>query len=152
MFEEKQYFFKNKIIWILPIIFIGLLLISGISTGFSFTNIVSYIMFFIIMLLFSFMHLETNIDDTGIHYKFIPFIFKKKTIEWITIEKISVVEYNPIGDFGGWGIRGWGKRRALNVYGNKGIQILFKNGDYLLLGTNKMEDIKNSIDYFNKKK
>ncbi|MEI6312975.1 MAG: hypothetical protein WCP57_12005 [Bacteroidota bacterium] len=151
MFTEKQYFYKNKIVWILLLLFILILFTTGLNTGFKVVNLTPSIVFFILILFFSFMNLQTHIDAVGIHYRYFPFIFKQKTIEWSAIEYISVGEYNPIGDFGGWGIRGWGKRRALNVYGNKGIQIKFKNGDFLLLGTNKMEEAAKIIStYFAK--
>ncbi len=148
MFTEKQYFYQNKIVWILPILFILILFTTGLNTGFKLVSLMPSLAFFILLILLFFMHLETKIDEVGIHYKYLPFIYKQKTIQWTDIEQVSVIEYNPLRDFGGWGIRGWGKRRALNVYGNKGIQIIFKNGDLLLLGTNQMEEASSIIAHF----
>ena len=86
--------------------------------------------------------LKTRIDEKGIHYQFFPFHFSLKTILWQDITKAYVRTYDPIGEFGGWGLKGgafWnsGKGKAINVKGDIGIQLLLKNGKKLLIGTQK---------------
>jgi hypothetical protein len=94
------------------------------------------------------MNLYTRIDEEGIHYKLFPFILKEKTITWKEMKNIYVREYSPIGEYGGWGLRGLGSNRALNIYGNIGIQIEFLNGDKLLIGTNKKEEADIAINKY----
>jgi hypothetical protein len=105
----------------------------GIITGcilYSF-----FIWFFVIL------KLETTIHPAGIGYRFFPFHRKVRSICWEEIQNIYVRQYSPLGEFGGWGLRGG----AYNVSGNMGIQIEFKNGKTLLLGTRKPEQARNAI-------
>lgn len=82
--------------------------------------------------------LKTTIDEIGIHYQFIPINLTKKTIRWIELKKCYVRTYNPIKEFGGWGYRAsFGKNKVVNIKGNKGIQLEFKDGKKLLIGTQK---------------
>ena len=109
-----------------------------------------------------FFKLKTRIDEIGIHYQFVPFhfSFKKitnevpikyegrsydqgKKITWKEITKAYVKSYNPISDFGGWGLKGgWSnsKGKAINVSGDIGIQLELKNGKKILIGTQKKEE------------
>tara|TARA_R110002049_G_scaffold305723_1_gene503085 strand:- start:1407 stop:1907 length:501 start_codon:yes stop_codon:yes gene_type:complete len=100
--------------------------------------------------------LETRIDENGIHYKFFPFHLKMKTIKWENIKKAYVRNYDPIGEYGGWGLKGgafWNKSkgRAINVSGTVGIQLELKNGKKILIGTHKEQDAKQVlVSYANK--
>lgn len=89
--------------------------------------------------------LTTIIDEKGIQYKFFPFHFNSKIISWDKILKAYVKTYDPIGDFGGWGLKGgflWNKKKgkAINVSGDIGIQLELKSGKKLLLGTKKQDE------------
>jgi hypothetical protein len=39
------------------------------------------------------------------------------------IEAVEVVRYHPIREFGGWGIRGWGKKKAWTVRGDQAVRL-----------------------------
>ena len=98
--------------------------------------------------------LETKIDDLGIHYGFWPFYRNLKIISWSDIEKCTIRKYSPIGEYGGWGYRmGLFSKNgsALNVKGNIGIQIVFKSGKQLLIGTQKKEDVLKVFATYNHK-
>ncbi len=105
------------------------------------------------LIAFSFK-LKTRIDEQGIHYGFWPFHLKLKTTRWSEIEKCYVTEYNPIADYGGWGYKVVSFRKkgaALNVKGNIGIQIVFKDGKKLLIGTQKEEEAKKVLETYKNK-
>tara|TARA_R110002126_G_scaffold291243_3_gene451348 strand:+ start:16132 stop:16644 length:513 start_codon:yes stop_codon:yes gene_type:complete len=88
--------------------------------------------------------LTTRIDEKGIHYQFFPFHLKLKLIPWTEISEASVRIYDPIGDYGGWGLKGgWSKSKgkAINVSGDIGIQLELKTGKKLLIGTQKKEEV-----------
>lgn len=104
------------------------------------------IAFFIMMLVgitFVFLlRLETSIDREGISFRFSPFHFKARQILWGEIETAWVREYRPIKEYGGWGIRvSIHNGRAFNVRGNKGLQLVLKNGKKILLGTQEPEEM-----------
>lgn len=102
------------------------------------------------LLLFSFT-LKTEINQTGISYRFMPFHFKMKTIEWNELQDCYVREYKPIMEYGGWGIRySFKNGKAYNTMGNKGLQLIFKNNKQLLIGTQKEEELTKLIEQLKK--
>ena len=97
-----------------------------------------------------FFKLRTNIDEKGIQYQFSPFHLKMKLIKWEEITKTQVRSYDPISEYGGWGIKGgsfWNKEKGkcVNISGDIGIQVEFKNGKQLLIGTQKKEEATNVL-------
>ncbi len=86
--------------------------------------------------------LKTKINHEGILVQFYPFHLKFKLFNWSEIDNAFVREYRPITEYGGWGLRISlsGNGKAYNVSGNKGIQLVFKNGNKLLIGTKKPEE------------
>ena len=49
--------------------------------------------------------------------------------------------YRPIREYGGWGIRGFGKRRALNMRGDRGVLLIRKDGSTMLIGSQKPREL-----------
>ena len=86
--------------------------------------------------------LETTIDETGVTYRFVPFHIKSRFRSWAEIKSATVRKYNPIREYGGWGYRiSFTKRKALTTKGNRGIQLVFQDGNELLLGTQHPDKI-----------
>jgi hypothetical protein len=153
VFKEQQSFTQKWIILLLvgsgivPIIIIltgylkgdGSVTLLDVFLTTSITLVVSALIFL--------FKLTTRIDQDGIHYKFFPFHFKFKTITWSEISKVYVRKYNPISEYGGWGLKGgffWNKSKgtAYNVSGDIGIQLELKNGKKILIGTNREDQAK----------
>lgn len=107
----------------------GLFLSLGVSLTFS--------------ILFSFIQLETRIKNDGIYVKFFPFQVSYKRYTWDQLTKCYIRQYNPIGEYGGWGFRMglFGKGRAFNVSGDMGLQLEFTNNRKLLIGTAKPAEL-----------
>jgi hypothetical protein len=104
-----------------------------------------------------FFQLKTRIDEFGIHYQFFPFHLSMKTIHWKEINTATVRTYDPIGEFGGWGLKGglfWDKSKGkcMNISGDIGIQLVFKDGKKLLIGTQKKEEATQVLKTYNTKK
>lgn len=57
------------------------------------------------------------------------------TVPYRSIARAEAVVYRPIRDYGGWGIRGSVRRRALNASGNQGVLITRTDGSTLLIGS-----------------
>ncbi|GHA39776.1 hypothetical protein GCM10007103_21460 [Salinimicrobium marinum] len=92
------------------------------------------------------LRLETRIDEKGIFTYFHPLGFTKKFYSWSEIKDIYVRTYDPLSEYGGWGIRGLGRdKRAYIIEGNTGIQIITKDDKKFLVGTLKGEEAKNVI-------
>lgn len=85
--------------------------------------------------------LTTQIRTDGIYIRFFPFHRTFKRYAWNTIDEVYIRQYNPLREYGGWGIRMGPSGSAYNISGNKGIQLVFKNGKRLLIGTNAPDDL-----------
>ena len=94
--------------------------------------------------------LETTIDEKGITYRFVPFHIKSRFKSWQEIKSASIRKYNPIREYGGWGYRiSFTKRKALTTKGKKGLQLVFQDGNELLLGTQHPEKIAQLLKHYN---
>ena len=61
------------------------------------------------------------------------------------IVRAEAVVYRPVGDYGGWGIRGTRKRRALNARGNRGVLIVRTDGSTVLVGSQRPRELLNAL-------
>ncbi|SHG46880.1 hypothetical protein [Winogradskyella jejuensis] len=100
--------------------------------------------------------LNTRIDERGIHYRFVPFHLKHRFIPWNEISKAYTRTYDPIGEYGGWGIKGgslWNKSKgiAINVKGDVGIQLELTNGKKILIGTQKKAQAESTLENYKHK-
>jgi hypothetical protein len=100
----------------------------------------------VVLLLFRFLKLETIIDDEGVKCRFKPFQRKFKTFSSRDIVKFEVKKYNPILDYGGWGIRYGRKGSAYNVRGNMGLHLELRNKKNFLIGTQTPDSLKYAIE------
>jgi hypothetical protein len=96
--------------------------------------------------LFLGIRLETKITSEAIFVRFFPIHWRYRTYAWKDIASVSVRSYSPILEYGGWGIRGIGKNRALNVAGKKGLQLTFHNGKKLLIGTQQATQLQELLE------
>ena len=149
LFSETQYF-RQWWVWmlligvsVLPLYGIYRQIILGEPWGTNPVSNAGLLIFaafiLLLFLLFINMRLVTVIREDGIYYRFYPFHTSMKFIAWEETDKLYLRKYKPLKEYGGWGLRyGFGKKgRAVNVSGNKGLQIEFKNGNKLLIGTQK---------------
>lgn len=97
------------------------------------------------VLLLRVTQLETAITSQTISIRFRPFMRKWKTIAWEEVKKAEVVSFNPIGDYGGWGISSSRKGKAYTTKGNMGLLLTLNQGKPLLIGTQKPNEIKQFI-------
>jgi hypothetical protein len=51
------------------------------------------------------------------------------------VVRAEAVEYRPVREFGGWGLRGFGRRRAVSARGNRGVLLIRRDGSTVLVGT-----------------
>jgi hypothetical protein len=155
IFEEKQQF-RQWWLWviILAVAVVEIVVLINKPNGISSIDlIISPGAILLIAILFFFvLRLETKIDESGIYYRFFPFHIKTRFKSWDEIEYAYVRQYEPISEFGGWGIRlTFGNGIALNVSGNTGLQVKYKNGKKILLGTGRQAALAAMMDYLYKK-
>lgn len=152
-FSERQRF---NLVWIWAMLFgVNVLTIYGfiqqVVLGNQFGNNPSSDIALTLVALFTLLislsilaiRLDTYVDNSGISYRFVPFHLKTKKIHWDEVDRAYVRKYNPIRDYGGWGIRlgAFGKGNAYNMSGNMGLQLVLKNGKKVLFGTQLPKDL-----------
>jgi hypothetical protein len=144
-FNETQRFTQ----WWLWLILIGswITLMYSIATVTPPTTIsflISFVVGMLLPVLFWQMKLVTRIAEEGIYVRFTPFHFKEKFYAWDSLSACYVRTYSPLKEYGGWGIKyGFnGQGLVYNVAGNVGLQLQFKEGEAVLIGTQKGEEIK----------
>jgi len=148
IFTEQQKFTQS---WLIVLVLISTLIPLGMITNDYLKNdgtmetteflLLALSMLSVLLLMFV-LKLTTRIDEKGIVFRFTPFHFKPKFIAWQEIDKAYTRSYDPISEYGGWGIKGglfWKKNKgvAYNVSGGKGLQLVLKNGKKILIGTQK---------------
>ena len=162
-FTETQRF-RQPIIWlilfiagVIPVSIFAYGIYQQILLGNQFGNrpmsnallifmfVITFILFFSLCFLFGMIKLATIIDEAGIRYKMFPIHLKYRNLTWDMIESFEVIKYNPIQDYGGWGIRFGKKGRAYNISGDKGLYLVLKTGKALLIGTQKETELKNFL-------
>lgn len=92
--------------------------------------------------------LTTIIQTDFITYRFFPLQFKTCKIGKEEIKEVFVRKYNPLMEYGGWGFRWSFNGRAVNMKGNKGIQVVLKNGSRILIGTSQPEEASKALELF----
>ncbi len=89
--------------------------------------------------------LDTKITANGVFIKFRPFHRKWILFPFENIKEAKSHKYNPIRDYGGWGIRYSTKGKAYNVSGDMGVLIKFSDDTNLLIGSQKHLDLASVI-------
>ncbi len=137
LFEEKQKF-NQWWLWIILLVFPLLSIMPFNGDGINYNYVLIGIA---IPLMFYFFELRTLVTKEGLYYQFFPFHFKEHLIKLDEIEKIEALQYKPLGDYGGWGIRYGFKGKAYNVSGNKGVKVHLTNKRNILFGTQKHNEL-----------
>ncbi len=102
------------------------------------------ILLFVIWLFFV-MKLTVKVDEQKIFVKFYPLMKKEFLLN--EIESFEIKEFNPIIDFGGWGLRysiRW-KTTGYIMKGKVGVHIHFKNKKNILIGSQRANELYNVI-------
>ncbi|MHA2621672.1 MAG: DUF6141 family protein [bacterium JZ-2024 1] len=98
----------------------------------------------VIWLLYS-ATLITEVRADGLYVQFYPFHLRVLKFPFDRIRRWEARFYNPIGEFGGWGIR-WGRTsKAYNVFGDRGVELEFTDGSRLLIGSQRAEDLASAL-------
>ena len=155
-FKEEQKF-NQWWIWLLIAVCCGIWIwqfVQQIIMGKPFGNnpmsdlgvILTGIFPILVLLLFRLLKLETLIDEEGIKCRFMPFQRKYKTFLPLDIAKYEVKKYNPLMEYGGWGIRYGRKGTAYNVRGNMGLYLELKNKKNFLIGTQTPDSLRYAME------
>lgn len=153
-FSETQRFNKWWHILLLTFPFILWVAFMLAQTKYDLIFIYSSAATFILFIFwFLILKLKTTISESGITANFFGIPFCKRKISWSEIQSINIIEYSPLFDYGGWGVRYSmsGKGWCYNVSGKMGIKLQLTNGKSFLIGTQKPEEAQAIINHYFKK-
>lgn len=112
--------------------------------------LVLLVVFGIVFPLFCYsLRMITEVRKDGLYVRFYPFHLSFRSFPIKSIQSYDILTYNPIRDYGGWGIRYGLKGTAYNAKGNKGVHFEFVEGGKvkkLLVGSQIPETLSAAID------
>lgn len=88
--------------------------------------------------------MNTYVDRRALTVSFGFFPMYRMRIPIGEIREVESVVYRPLRDYGGWGIRGI-PVAALNARGNRGVRLVRSDGRKLLIGSQKPEELVESL-------
>ena len=157
LFYENQSILKQKILLIVLLPIISLLIWGFIQQVFlnlpfgnkPMSNVglsIFVILFTAISTVFLLSKMETFITEEGIYVKYFPLLLKTKFYSWDNIQAAYIRKYSPMREFGGWGVKySFGSGKVYNVYGNRGLQLIFQDGKKILIGSNRVEELEDIL-------
>ena len=94
------------------------------------------------------LKLITQVRRNGLYIRFAPVHFSFKKIQLDNLKRHYVRTYNPIGEYGGWGIKYGSKGKVYNVSGDRGMQLEFIDRKNILIGSRKPEQLDSAIGQY----
>lgn len=77
------------------------------------------------------------------HLGRVPLI--RRTVPFSEVVSLESVRYQPIREFGGWGVRGWGARKAWSARGNRAVALELEGDRLLLIGSDRPQRLEERI-------
>jgi len=89
--------------------------------------------------------LTVRVRESGLllHLGSVPLVCR--TVPFDEIESLQAVRYHPLREFGGWGIRGVGKRKAWTARGDRAVALQLTGGRELLVGSDHPQRLEDRI-------
>lgn len=88
--------------------------------------------------------LVVEVEPGGLRLHYVP--FRNRWIPREDLRAVEVVEYRPLRDWGGWGIRWWpGRGWAYTASGNHGVKLRLAGGRTLLVGSTRPEELADAL-------
>ncbi len=151
LFRETQRF-KIIWIWILLVLILAFYIYSvmqqlyfdqpvGNSPASNIMLIVTGVLLAGLIAMLASYRLKVKINQKGIFFKVAPLHIKYREIRFKEIDNLYLRKYEPIKEYGGWGIRMgiMGKGKAYNASGNIGLQLIMNDQKKILIGTQSHE-------------
>ena len=103
--------------------------------------IIGIIFGFVFPLFFYTCRLTVEVRSDGLHFRYFPFHLSFHRISLTDLQNYEARTYNPMKEYGGWGIKYGRKGKAYNTSGNRGVQLELSNGEKILIGSQKPEEL-----------
>lgn len=98
------------------------------------------------MVLMAWSNLNVTVQPEAVSLRFAPFHRTDRRYEISTIESAEAVQYRPIADFGGWGLRRNSVGNIIyNVKGDRAVVLTFKDGKKLFIGSQRSDEFASAV-------
>ncbi len=87
----------------------------------------------------------TELHSDGIFVQAYPITKLRRRIGYEEVKSCQARKYNPLGEYGGWGIRSGPNGKAYNTRGDQGVQIEMHSGEKLLIGSQRAQELAAAI-------
>jgi hypothetical protein len=152
LFHEVQRMSSSR--WVMALVWIGaaaawVALVVQVVQGASLAeNAVTVLVVLLVGVglpwLFLVVRLEVTVLADRIDIRFPP--FRRRTLTRSDIAGFEVRTYEPIREYGGWGLKGWRPGKvAYNISGNRGVDLTLTSGQRLLLGSQRADDLGRAV-------
>ena len=98
----------------------------------------------VVAVLLSLSHLDVDVTDEGVTIAF-RYVWPARRITFSEIVGLEVRRYNPLLEYGGWGVRlgpmGW----AYMTSGSEGVQLRLRKGLPVLIGSARPRELEAAI-------
>lgn len=95
-------------------------------------------------LLFLLNRLRFEVWDDRVVIRYRP--ITTRTIAFADVTAVEAVDYRPMREYGGWGVKGWSRRKvAYNVSGHRGARLTLTDGRTVLLGSQRADELAAAI-------
>ncbi len=94
--------------------------------------------------LLGFGALRVEVRSSGLFVRLVP-LTRQHRFEWNEIQSCEARTYRPLREYGGWGVRYGRSGKAYNVHGNRGVQLVFRDGSKLLIGSQRADELAEAI-------
>jgi hypothetical protein len=99
------------------------------------------------LILVGLLRMTTLVTPTDVRVWFGFIATYRRSIPIESIARVEVVQYRPIADYGGWGIRyGRDGERVLNARGDRGVRFHLVDGSKILVGSQHPEQLALAVE------
>jgi hypothetical protein len=142
-FHEEQRFRQWWIWAVLAVAAVPVLIVVAVR-GAVLPVLVGPLVVLVVGVLLAFARLVVDVDREAITVAF-HLLWPKRRIPISDVVKAEATRYNPLLDYGGYGVRlgfrGW----AFNVSGNAGVLVETKHGSRLMIGSQRPKELEAAI-------
>ena len=97
-----------------------------------------------IVLLFVVLRLEVEVRDDGVHVAFRP--LSRRVFSFSDIRQCTARKYQPLRNYGGWGLRSTFRSHASPVRGDSGVWFEFHGQKPVLVGSQRAEELADVVN------
>ena len=142
--ENQNPFYVTLLSTLMPLIFIASAMIVWLSEGWTvFASIFGAFMILlgVFMLLFTFGGQRTTISRLELFIRWGAIGLKVLRLNTAEITGTELIEFSPLRDFGGYGIRYGRGMSAYYLRGNRGVKLTMINGKKYVIGSDRPEQL-----------